>query len=128
MVKIPEEVKVAIEKTSPICVATANGEAVPNIIYVKFLKYLDETTVVLADNKLAKTKNNILTNANLAFVVLDPDTKTAYQLKGKTEYIEDGEEFESVRHWVMGERPDLNTKGAVYIKITEIYSGEKKLA
>lgn len=126
MVKIPEEVKIAIDKTSPICVATVNSEYIPNIIYVKFLKYINDTTIVIADNKLAKTKDNILANHNLSFVVLDPETKKAYQLKGKTEYLKEGEKFQDVVNWVQDKRPDINPKGALYVTIEEIFCGEKK--
>lgn len=128
MVKIPQEVKTAIEKTSPTCVATVNNEKIPNIIYVTFLKYINDTTVVIADNKLVKTKNNILSNPDIAFVVLDPDTKKSYQLKGKTDYIQEGEKFQEVFNWVHEKRPDLSPKGALYITIDEIFSGDKKIA
>ena len=127
MIKIPEEVKIAIDKTNPICVATVNSEYIPNIIYVTFLKYINDTTVVIADNKLVKTKNNVLSNANLSFVVLDPETKKSYQLKGKTEYINKGEKYQDVFNWVQKKRPDLHPKGALYVTIDEIFSGDKKI-
>jgi uncharacterized protein len=127
MLKIPEEVKIAIDKTNPICVATVNNEYIPNIIYVTFLKYINDTTVVIADNKLSKTKNNILSNSNLSFVVLDPETKKSYQLKGKVEYIEEGKKYQDVVDWVQEKRSDLNPKGALYVSIKEIFSGDKKI-
>lgn len=128
MIKIPEEVKVAIGKTSPVCIATVNSEYIPNIIYVTFLKCINDTTIVIADNKLAKTKANILANSNLAFVVLDPDTKKAYQLKGKVEYLEDGEKYQEVVNWVHEKKTTLDAKGALYVTINEIFSGDKKIA
>lgn len=127
MMKIPEEVKIAIDKTNPICIATVNNEYIPNIIYVTFLKYIDDTTVVIADNKLVKTKNNIFSNSNLSFVVLDPETKKSYQLKGKTEYIQEGKKYQDVLNWVQEKRPDLRPKGALYVTIDEIFSGSKKI-
>ncbi|MDP8290088.1 MAG: pyridoxamine 5'-phosphate oxidase family protein [Candidatus Susulua stagnicola] len=127
MIKIPEEVKIAIDETKPICVATVNNELIPNIIYVAFLKYINDTTIVIADNKLVKTKNNILANSNLSFVVLNPETKKSYQLKGKVEYVQDGEKYQDVFKWVQEKRPDLHPKGALYITITEIFSGDKKI-
>ena len=127
MIKIPKEVKIAIDKTNPICVATVNNEYIPNIIYVTFLKYINDTTVVIADNKLAKTKNNILSNSNLSFVVLDSETKKSYQLKGKAEYVQGGEKYQDVFNWVQEKRPDLHPKGALYVSINEIFSGDKKI-
>ncbi|MCD4781171.1 MAG: pyridoxamine 5'-phosphate oxidase family protein [Candidatus Omnitrophica bacterium] len=127
MIKIPEEVKIAIDKTNPICIATVNSENIPNIIYVTFLKYINDTTVVIADNKFVKTRNNVLSNSNLSFVVLDPETKKSYQLKGKTEYIQEGEKYQDVFNWVQEERPNLRPKGALYVTIDEIFSGDKKI-
>ncbi|MCK5708596.1 MAG: pyridoxamine 5'-phosphate oxidase family protein [Candidatus Aureabacteria bacterium] len=127
MMKIPEEVKIAIDKTNPICIATVNNEYIPNIVYVTFLKYVNDTTIVIADNKLVKTKNNILSNSNLSFVVFDPETKKSYQLKGKTEYVQEGEKYQAVFNWVQEKRPDLRPKGALYITIDEIFSGDKKI-
>lgn len=125
--KIPEEVKIAIDKTSPICVATVNAEYISNIIYVKCLKCIDDSTVVIADNKFVKTKTNILANPQLSFVVLDPETKKSYQLKGKVEYIQNGAKYQDVVDWVQKQRPDLCPKGAVYVTINEIFSGDKKI-
>ena len=127
MMKIPEEVKIAIDKTNPICIATVNNEYIPNIIYVTFLKYMNDTTIVIADNKLVKTKNNILSNSNLSFVVFDPETKKSYQLKGKAEYIQEGEKYQDVFNWVQEKRSDLHPKGALYVTIDEIFSGDKKI-
>ena len=127
MTKIPEEVKIAIEKTNPICVATVNNEYIPNIIYVTFLKYINDTTVVIADNKLVKTKSNVLSNPNLSFVVLDTETKKSYQLKGKTEYMQEGKKYQDVFNWVQEKRPDLHPKGALYVTIEEIFSGARKI-
>ena len=111
--KIPKEVKIAIDKTSPICVATVNNEYIPNVIYVKFLKYIDDSTVVIADNKLGKTKDNILSNSHLSFVVLDSETRKSYQLKGKVQYIQDGEKYQDVINWVQEKRPDFCPKSAL---------------
>ena len=128
MVIIPEEVKVAIEKTMPYCIATSDSNGVANIVYVTFLKYFDESTVVIADNKFAKTFDNLKENGNISFVVMDSDTKKAFQLKGKVEYYTEGEKYQFVSDWVHSKRPDINTKGAVYLKIEEIYFGSEKIA
>jgi len=128
MVSMPEEVRAAIAKTNPVCIATVSEESVPNIVYVGFLKYLDDRTIVIADNKFDKTRRNILANGKLAVVVLDPDTRKAYQVKGTAEYITEGKRFEEVRNWVTSKRPDLTPKGAVYVTPEEIYCGAGKIA
>jgi predicted pyridoxine 5'-phosphate oxidase superfamily flavin-nucleotide-binding protein len=128
MVFMPGEVQAAVDKTNPICIATVNEDGVPNIVYVGFLKYLDDRTIVIADNKFDKTRSNILMNKKLAFVVLDPETRKAYQIKGTAEYVTEGKRFEEVRDWVTSKRPDLKPKGAVYLTPDEIYCGAEKIA
>ncbi len=68
----------------------------PNVIFVSFLKYLDDETIVIADNKFSKTRTNIDNNPNLSFVVLDADTKKSYQIKGSVEYLTEGDIYQPV--------------------------------
>lgn len=90
MVKLPTEVQRAIEKTMPTCIATASAEGIPNIVYVTYLKMVDENTVVIADNKFDKTRKNLDANPRISFTVLDPDSKKSYQVKGRTECVSRG--------------------------------------
>lgn len=128
MAKLLPEVKTAIEKTSPVCIATADKNGTPNIIYVTFLKAFDDETIIIADNKFNKTGINIKSNPVLSLVVLDSDTKKAYQIKGKAEYTTEGEKYDYAVKWVQSLRPDLTPKAGVYISIDEIYCGAEKLA
>ena len=127
MAKLLPEVITALKKTSPICIATSTKDGVPNINYVTFLKEYDDETIVVADNKLFKTLKNIQSNPVLSFVVLDPDAKKAYQVKGKIKYITEGEKYDYTLKWVQGKRPDLTPKGAVFMTVDEIYCGAEKL-
>ena len=128
MAKLLPEVITAIEKTSPVCISTSNKEGIPNIVYVTFLKPYDDETIVIADNKFCKTLENLKTNPVLSFVVLDKDVKKSYQVKGKVEYVTEGEKFDYTFKWVKEKRPDLNPKGAAFISVEEIFSGAEKLA
>ena len=128
MAKLLPEVKTAIEKTSPVCICTSSRGGVPNIVYVTFLKPFDDETIVIADNKFCKTLENLKENPVLSFVVLDKDVKKAYQVKGKVEYVTEGEKYDYTFNWVQGKRPDLKPKGAAFLSVDEIYCGAEKLA
>ncbi len=128
MAKLLPEVKTALEKTSPVCIATSSKDGVPNIVYVTFLKIYDDETIVVADNKFAKTLANLEANPALSFVVLDPDAKKAYQIKGKVEYITAGEKYDYTVNWVQSKRPEMTPKGGVFMSVDEIYCGAEKLA
>jgi len=54
--------------------------------------------------------------------------KKSYQLKGKTEYMQEGKKYQDVFNWVQEKRPDLHPKGALYVTIEEIFSGARKIA
>jgi len=128
MAKLLQEVITAIEKTSPVCIATADKDGIPNIVYVTFLKVYNDEIIIIADNKFNKTEKNINSNPVLSFVVLDPDTKKAYQVKGKVEYIKEGDKYDYALDWVKSLRPDMTPKAGVFMSVDEIYCGAEKLA
>ena len=72
MAKLPDVVKKAISQQEVFPVATSNQEGSPNVVYIKYLKVIDDQTVLIADNYLNKTRDNILKNGKIAFAVLEP--------------------------------------------------------
>ncbi|HDP98457.1 MAG TPA: hypothetical protein ENN22_04640 [bacterium] len=66
MIKLPEAVKKAILKQDVFPVATSNQDKTPNVAYIKYLKVMDDQTVLIADNYLDKTRKNILNNRVLS--------------------------------------------------------------
>ncbi len=128
MAKLPKEVKTAIDKAATACVATADSNAIANVIYVSYLKYLDDETIVIADNKFGKTRENLGDNPKLAFVVLDADTKKAYQVKGTVERYSEGNKYQSVVDWVHIKHPETTPKAAFYVQVEEVYCGIEQIA
>ncbi len=128
MPKLPKEVKTAIDKAANVCVATADKNAVANVIYVSYLKYQDDETIVIADNKFSKTRKNLKNNPKLSFVVLDTETKKSYQVKGTVTTYSAGEQHQSVVDWVHIKKPDITPFAALYIKVEEVFCGSEKIA
>ncbi len=128
MATLPDVVKTAIDKASTVCVATVDKNAIPNVIYVSYLKYLDDETIIIADNKFSKTRINLDSNPNLSFVVLNADTKKSYQIKGSVEYLTDGDIYQSVVDWVHLKMPEITPKAAVYMQVEEVFCGAEKIA
>ena len=123
MAQLPEAVKRAITKQDIFPVATSNQEGSPNVVYIKYLKVIDDQTVLIADNYLNKTRNNILNNGKIAFAVLDED-KGSYQIKGTTERFEKGPMYDEVQNWVPERLPRA---AAVVMTVEEIYNGAEKI-
>lgn len=128
MAKLPEEVKAAIDKAAVSVVATADKNAVANVVYVTYLKYLDDETLVIADNKFDKTRANIDANPRMACVVLDSDTNKAYQIKGPITIYSEGEQYQAVVDWVHVNHPQMTPKAAVHVQVDEVYCGSDRLA
>ena len=123
MAKLTAEVKKAISQQEVFPVATSSQNGIPNVVYIKYLKVVDDETVLIADNYLSKTRANILENGKVAFVALDGD-KGSYQIKGTTERFEKGPMYDEVQNWV----PDtLPRAAAVVMKVEEIYNGAKRI-
>ncbi len=128
MVKLSAEVLTAIEKTKPTCIATADKNGVPNLVYVTYIKAVDDKTLVVADNKFVKTRSNLDSNPVMSVVVLDPDTKKAYQIKCSAECVTEGIGYDEVADWVHENRPEMTPNAAFYLKPFEIYCGAERLA
>lgn len=128
MATLPDVVKKAIDKAAAVCVATVSNDALANVVYVSYLKYLNDETIVIADNKFLKTRSNLDSNPNLSFVVLDADTKKSYQVKGTVECLTEGDIYQSVVDWVHLKKPELTPKAAFYMQVDEVYCGAEKIA
>jgi hypothetical protein len=124
MVKIPLKVRKAIKDGKPFSLATSTRKGKPNIVYVGYLKLIDDKTVLIADNYFKKTKKNMLENPQIAFAVLD-EKAGSYQLKGRTEYVTKGKYYKEIREWCDKKHP---RKAAVVVHIKEVYNGAKKIA
>lgn len=123
MPKLPEEVKKAISKQDVFPVATSSRDGTPNVVYIKFLKTVDDETVLIADNYFNKTRNNIINNGKVAFVVLDEE-KGSYQVKGTAERLEEGTMYDEVQKWCSD---DLPKTAAVVMHTDAVYNGAEKI-
>ncbi len=124
MAKIPEKVRDAFNKAGVYVLATSDNGASPNVVYISYMKLLDEETILIADNKMHKTLNNLLENPKAALAFMDGD-RDSYQIKGTVDYHTEDEYHEDVRKWC---KPYLARKGAFVLHVEEIYNGANRLA
>jgi hypothetical protein len=67
----------------PSMVATADGQGVPNIVYVSQVYFVDDTHVALSCQFFSKTRRNLDENPVACAEVMDPVTLQAYRLRLK---------------------------------------------
>ncbi|MDD5134110.1 MAG: pyridoxamine 5'-phosphate oxidase family protein [Phycisphaerae bacterium] len=121
MARLPDAVKKAISKQEIFPVATSSQDQIPNVVYIAYLKVIDDQTVLIADNYLSKTRKNILSNGKIAFAVRDEE-KGSFQIKGTAERLTEGAMFDEVQKWVSDKLPRA---AAVVMRVEEIYNGAK---
>ncbi|VUT24584.1 MAG: Pyridoxamine 5'-phosphate oxidase [Candidatus Methanolliviera sp. GoM_asphalt] len=143
MVKVPEEIKEMLEKQAigrKVPISTCS-EDVPNVIYVGFIKMHGDEEVLIGDNFLNKTRENLEKNPRLSMILYDPGIKKSYQLKGSTEIYTEGKIYEEAKKEFIESRMKRSDKypteaavlekypikSVVLVKIEEIYDSMGKV-
>ncbi|WP_456375011.1 pyridoxamine 5'-phosphate oxidase family protein [Methanocaldococcus sp.] len=122
MVKLSEDMVKSLENEI-VFLATSSKDGIPNVSAMRAVKVLDaeKGIVLIADNYMNKTLKNILENPNVALTTANCK-EVPYQYKGKAEYYTEGEYLKIAEEVDKALKPELKPKGAVVIKITEIYN------
>ena len=116
-----EQAKDVLARMKVIPVATASKDGCPNVVPMTFVKALDDSTLLVADNYMDKGARNLEENPQVAVSVWDTETKQAYQIKGMAEVVRSGPVFDETVAWVVGLKPHLTTKAAVVLRIAHVY-------
>ena len=123
MAKITQEMKEVIEKTRGWAFATSTKDGVPNVVPIHFVKLISDDEILFVDIFMKKTLENIKNNRNVALSVWDWDAKPrrGYQFKGEARIETSGKLFEEGVKIVKAEKPELEPKGVVIVKVKSIY-------
>lgn len=116
-----EEMMDAIEKDNLVFLATATKDGVPNVVPIGFARPIDNETIMIVDNFLKKTHENLENNPKASLVVRDA-SKAPYQFKGSVEIVESGKYFDQAVDWATSVMSQLAPKAAILLKVEEIYS------
>jgi predicted pyridoxine 5'-phosphate oxidase superfamily flavin-nucleotide-binding protein len=110
----------ALEKDL-VFLATASPDGVPNVVPIGFARPIDEDNILIADNYMNKTRQNLDKNPQISLVTKDA-TKCPFQFKGKVFIYESGKYFDIVTEWGENAMTKLTPKAAILMKVEEIYS------
>lgn len=121
MAKITNEMRETLEKTRVPIVATATKDGKPNAVPITFTKVIADDEILVMDNFMQKTRQNIEANPRMAVSVWDMDSKKAFQFKGRARVESAGKTFDEGVQWVRSKAPQLNPKAAIIVKVDEIY-------
>ena len=119
---IPNGVKNLFVKQPLVAFGTADKEGNVNVVPIFWKKILDGETILLIDNFMRMSKKNLLGNSNVCLSFWDQETEEAYKIKGKATYYTEGAIYEEAKKSIQLKDPKRIPKGAVEIKVTEIYT------
>ena len=123
MPKMNQRMKEILEKQRTIVLATATEDGIPNVVPVGMKKTIDDETILISDQYFNKTLKNIKDNPRAAITMWDKSE--GYQIKGTVSIETSGRRFEETARWVeergRSSNSPLRSKGALILKITEIY-------
>ncbi len=101
--------------------ATVDKNGNPHNIAVGYVKVISENQLLISDNYLEETIQNIKLNPNVALVVWISNWKEnciGYELKGKVEYFTSGKWVEAIKK--IPANNGESCKGAILITINKI--------
>ena len=120
MIKINKELKKLIEENT-LALATVSEQGQPHCIAVAFVKVVSDKQILVTDNYMVETRQNILRNSEVALVVWNKDWQkdcAGHSLKGKAKYFAKGKWHEAVRK--IPENKSEPCKGAILVTIDKI--------
>jgi len=101
--------------------ATADKQGNPHNIAVGYVKVISKNQLIISDNYLKETLDNIKYNNSVSLVVWDKDWKKnciGYELKGKAECFTSGQWIDFIKKIPINKEEPC--KGAILITINKI--------
>ena len=119
MGKINDEMRALLEETAIWVLATTDKKGIPNAVPLGCVKLMDDDRLLLVDNFMKKTVDNIAVNPHVTVSVWDD--ATGYQFKGNATIETSGEHFDAAVEMVKARNAELTPKGIVLVSIDSIY-------
>lgn len=116
MVKISAEAKKIIEENF-VAFATIDDGGAPNVIPVACVKVIKRNKVLITDNFMKRTKENIGKNKNVCLAVWNKKEK-GYKLVGTAKYFSSGKWAKFIKQ--MPENKGFPAKGAIAVTVSKL--------
>lgn len=101
--------------------ASVDKKGIPHNIAVALVKVVSKNQLLISDNYIEETLENIKTNQNVSLVVWTPDwlkNCIGYELTGKAEYFNSGKWLDAMKK--IPENKGAPCKGAILVTINKI--------
>ena len=99
---------------NPCHIATVNNDNIPNLSVASDIKVLDDVTILISNNEMIHTPDNIVSNHNVVLTSFS-EKWTGLRLTGIASYHTQGEYFDVCNKYFNNETATL--KGAIIVKV-----------
>jgi len=122
MIEINEELKQLVENNI-VAFASVDEAGKPHNIAVAYPKVVSKNQIIITDNFMKETIQNILKNNSISLVVWNTDWEDikdcyGYELRGTIKYFTSGKWHDFVKN--MKKNKGLPAKGAILITVNKI--------
>ena len=117
---ITQDMKDIATKTMVYILATSSKDGKPNGVPIGMVRIKDDE-VILADNFMLKTRQNLEENPVAAVSYWSRDDHYGYQLKGKTRIETSGEYYDEIARGMEERKAPFKPKAAVVLTVEEAY-------
>jgi len=120
LVKLTDDIKESMKGVKTIFLATSSKAGVPNVVPMGAFKLLDDETMLLSDQFMQKSLENMKENPRVAISYWGE--KGGFQIKGTITLHTNDQVFKDDVAWVKTIRDTLNPKTAIVMKISDVYA------
>ena len=120
-IEINEGMKKMINESLIMALATVNKKGEPHNIAVGFVQIISKNQLLISDNWIVESIENIKMNPNISLVVWDKNWEEAcvgYEFRGKAEYFTSGKWVEEIKKLPINKGEPC--KGAILVTINKI--------
>jgi len=103
---------------------TVDSAGTPNAIWILCARLGDDGRLVIANNAMHKTLENITNGCRGSLLYIAPE-REAYQLKGRLEEHRSGPVFDDMKKWL---NPDYPGRSAILMHIDAVFYGAVQLS
>ena len=104
-------------ENNPCHIATINKDFTPNLSVASDIKVLDDETILISNNEMIHTPDNILINGNVCLTSFN-DKWAGLRITGFATYYTEGKYFDICNNYFNNET--ATPKGAIIIKIKKL--------
>lgn len=121
MAKLTQDMKDIWVKAQDYILATVDRDGKPNSAPVGLVKIVSQDQIMLVDNLMVKTRENIEQNPNVAITYWSDKDQYGYQLKGKARMETAGKFFGNSVKWIKEKGFPANPKAIIVVRVEEGY-------